>query len=99
MKSARILFSILLTVFLLVGCVTSDLDMTPTAAAGEIVTLTDGLDRQVSLQVPALRIVSLTLLALLIAIPVAIKSASPGWTVSTWSMQARRSSPAEPGVA
>jgi len=59
MKSARILFSSLLFVLLVVGCSTPGLNVTPTASTGEIVTMTDGLVRQVSLQVPALRIVSL----------------------------------------
>lgn len=59
MKSARILFSSLLFVLFVVGCSTHGLNVTPTASTGEIVTMTDGLVRQVSLQVPALRIVSL----------------------------------------
>ena len=59
MKSARILFSSLLFVLLVVGCSTPGLNVTPPASTGEIVTMTDGLVRQVSLQVPALRIVSL----------------------------------------
>jgi iron complex transport system substrate-binding protein len=59
MKSARILFSSVLIGFLIVGCSTYNPDVTPTLSVGEIITLTDGLDRQVSLQVPAMRIVSL----------------------------------------
>ena len=59
MKSARIFFSSILIGFLLVGCSTYRAGMTPTLSPGEIVTVTDGLDRQVSLQLPAMRIVSL----------------------------------------
>ena len=59
MKSAKIIISSLLMVVLLVGCSTPELAVTPTTRVGVTVTITDGLDRTVSLQVPALRIVSL----------------------------------------
>jgi iron complex transport system substrate-binding protein len=59
MKSARILFSSVLIVLFLMGCSTHNPGVTPTLPAGEPVTITDGLGRQVSLQLPAKRIVSL----------------------------------------
>jgi cobalamin transport system substrate-binding protein len=59
MRSARFLLSSLLIVLVLTGCSASNLKATPAAADGETVILVDGLDRQVSLQLPAMHIVSL----------------------------------------
>ncbi len=60
MKTARFLLSSLIAILVLAGCTSPDLTTTPAAPAGETaLTLTDGLGRQVSLNVSAMKIVSL----------------------------------------